>query len=64
MESNFSHPVKPEQVVVGINPKTNYAEVHKKGCNHSSRMTSMHDFNPSDVLADDYYIVAPCARRK
>ena len=71
--SNFSHPVKAAAVSVAYpatGKQAGYAVLHATGCNHLSRRANYGDSlpletvpNADDGYSDDYYEVAPCARK-
>ena len=68
---NFSHDIKAETVRVLHMPRGRRAEVHKDGCQHAAKATHVFDAQPGaeltdrtvNVYSDDYFHVAPCARR-
>lgn len=70
---NFSHPVKAPAVSIVYEQgrSGDRAVLHAKGCSHArarySRGTEyivgIVDFDLTRVLADDYFDVAPCARK-
>lgn len=63
MSQNFSHKIKAESVTAGFNPKAEEVQVHKAGCGHEAKLDYVDPFNPENVGADDYFPVAPCARK-
>lgn len=66
----FSHHVKAETVVVLHTDRPN-AEVHKAGCAHMAKAEYVGEpqsgaelvEETTTVYVDDYYYVAPCARK-
>lgn len=70
---NFSHPVKAPAVslVWEERPTGDRSVLHAKGCTHArtgfSRGTQytvgIEDYDLRRVLPDDYFDVAPCARK-
>lgn len=71
MSENFSHTVKTETVVVLHLRTRPQAELHKAGCAHAAKATRIgQPQNAAELVEetttryqDDYYFVAPCARR-
>lgn len=71
----FSHHVKAETVVVlhlpFPMPHSSNAQVHKAGCQHAHKATSVGQPQSGAEMVeqtttkyvDDYYYVAPCARK-
>ena len=59
-EPIFSHEVKATEVELHNTDST--VTIHKAGCQHAA--DSKRPFDLSRVEDDDYYNVAPCARRK
>ena len=60
---NFSHEVKATEVELHYNDRISRAEVHKAGCKHHSD-SPKRPLDLATVGADDYFWVAPCARRR
>lgn len=71
---NFSHPVKAPAVSLVWEQSSRRGDrsvLHAKGCSHArarySRGTEyivgVEEYDLSRVLADDYFDVAPCARK-
>lgn len=71
---NFSHPVKAAAVSLVWEQSSRRGDrsvLHAKGCSHAkarhSRGTEyivgVEDYDLTRVLADDYFDVAPCARK-
>lgn len=66
----FSHAVKAETVVILHTTRAN-AEVHKAGCAHMAKAEHAGDpqsgvelvERTTTVHVDDFYYVAPCARK-
>lgn len=59
--SNFSHPVKDGPLEIHYSEKRGHAELHKAGCKHAADSKSPFS---GRVGADDYFLVAPCARKR
>lgn len=67
----FSHEVKAETVVVLHLPRKTHAEVHREGCAHAAKAEWISQPRSGAVMVeetttkyvDDYYYVAPCARK-
>lgn len=58
-----THLVKKNvELSYGYNFQREQAEIHIRDCNHEKRLSNVRDFNPI-VMVDDYFYVAPCARR-
>ena len=71
ISQNFSHPIKAESVVILHTTRMADAEVHKVGCAHRLKATWGSGAMDGATLVndtiteypDDWYYVAPCARR-
>ena len=70
--SQLSHPIKVSAVSVAYpdsGPNQGYAVLHATGCSHLSRRNACDSEplavvpGPDDDYSDDYYEVAPCARK-
>lgn len=64
--SQLSHPVKAERVSI-VTTKDHATELHAEGCAHEAKAlrVSVQNVVPSvdDGYEDDWYYVAPCARK-
>lgn len=68
---NFSHEVKAETIQVLHFRNRSAAEIHKAGCAHAAKATDAYAPQPGAEIVeqtltryrDDYYYVAPCARK-
>lgn len=58
----FSHEVKATEVELHYTQQDSRVTVHKAGCQHAA--DEKRPFDLSEVQDDDYYNVAPCARRR
>lgn len=61
-EGHFTHPVKAESVVALYFYEAEYqCQLHKAGCAHARKADEASEYVGS--LADDWWYVAPCARK-
>lgn len=65
--STLSHPIKAPKVALAYFGFGG-VEVHAQGCRHMAKAEEFRNLDvapsPEDPYADDYYPVAPCARKK
>lgn len=58
---NFEHEVKATEVELHYSEAVGRATIHKAGCKHAA--DSKRPFDLAGVGADDFFHVAPCARK-
>lgn len=66
MDQNFSHKIKAAKVTVAYfhNAKNGYdVQIHKAGCAHEAKAETVRAYDPTGALSDDWFYVAPCARK-
>lgn len=67
--SHLDHPVKAPRVAILNFADCRQTEVHAVGCAHAAKATRVsecaegHEPRPDDIYGDDWYHVAPCARK-
>lgn len=67
--SHLSHPVKAESIAIFNFEDCRTTEIHKQGCKHGTKACRVHEVmfgqepHENDGYSDDWYHVAPCARR-
>jgi len=67
--SNLDFPVKAEEVSILNFPDCRMTEIHASGCKHEGKAKSVRPVaadrvpSPNDGYGDDWYHVAPCARK-
>ncbi len=65
--SHLDHPVKAARVTILNFTDSRQTEIHAEGCAHEGKASRVHipiiKPDPNDGYGDDWYHVAPCARR-
>ena len=63
---NVSHRVRAELIAIHYATSTGSATIHRTGCAHASKADEVRELGAAaayEVLADDWFNVAPCARK-
>lgn len=65
--SHLSHPIKAKKVTILNFADSRQTEVHAAGCAHEAKAVQVYAMDPApsadDGYGDDWYKVAPCARK-
>ena len=67
--SHLTHPIKAKRVSILNFADCRQTEIHATGCKHAAKATSVSDQDEGeeprtdDIYGDDWYHVAPCARK-
>ena len=64
--TNVSHRVRAESIAIHYATATGSATIHRAGCAHAAKADQVRELGAAieyDVLADDWFDVAPCARK-
>lgn len=61
-EGKYTHPVKAKEVVaLYFDDAEHSCQLHKAGCAHAKKADDVKEYH--GALADDWWYVAPCARK-